>query len=68
MLFEKEDFKSAAKLFKQLIKSDENNSDALYKLGICYVELNKMREAKKILNNLYYIDMGLYDSLNIFIN
>ena len=42
----------------------ENNIDALSKLGIVYIKLNKKREAQKIANKLYYLDKEKYNNLN----
>ena len=45
------------------LKTDEDNIDALSKLGI-YIKLNKKREAQKIANKLYYLDKEEYNNLN----
>ena len=57
-----------AKNLKITLKMDEHNSDALYKLGVSYLNLNKKREAKKILNKLYYLDEIQYNALKTMIN
>ena len=62
-----QDFKSAAKHLKIASKKDTKNPNILFYLGLSYHHLNKNREAKKILNKLYYIDSNLHDSLNISI-
>ena len=59
-----EDFKKSAKYLKRVLKINKKNSNALYYLGLNYLKLNKKREVKKTLNNLYYLDSSLYDSLS----
>tara|TARA_B000000565_G_scaffold149879_1_gene113366 strand:- start:470 stop:691 length:222 start_codon:yes stop_codon:yes gene_type:complete len=59
-----EDYKNSAKNLKISLKTDENNIDALSKLGIVYIKLNKKREAQKIANKLYYLDKEEYNNLN----
>jgi len=63
-----DDFKKSSKHLKKVIRRNKQNSAALYYLGLNYLKLNKRREAKKTLNNLYYLDSSLYDSLSQVIN
>ena len=57
-------FKEAATYLKKVTKSEGQNAIAFFHLGLSYLQLNKKREAKKVLNNLYYINITLHDSLN----
>ena len=53
---------------EKALKINPDDAKSQYQLALTYLQLNKVREARKKLNILYMLDMNMYDSLNYHIN
>ena len=62
------EYRGAAKSLKKALKINPDDAKSQYQLALTYLQLNKVREARKKLNILYMLDMNMYDSLNYHIN
>jgi len=49
---EAEDYKSASKMFRDIIAGDSLNYDAIYHLAYCYHNLNRDKKALKALRKI----------------
>ena len=54
IFFSNKKYSDAINEFKQVLKYDNSNkkSEALYKMGLCYIKTNNNSEAKKMFNNI----------------
>ena len=55
-------FEDASAIYEELLKTDNNNSKILYKLGFCYTKQNRLIEAVKLLTECVYITPGDYNA------
>lgn len=58
------DFALAARLYKSVLKDDENNKDVLLKLGTCYVRANQDEKALEPYLKVLTFDKNNFDALN----
>ncbi|MBR4012629.1 MAG: tetratricopeptide repeat protein, partial [Spirochaetaceae bacterium] len=58
------DFALAARLYKSVLKDDENNKDVLLKLGTCYVRANQDEKALEPYLKVLSLDKNNFDALN----
>ena len=50
--YREREYKQASALFEQILKQDSANFRVVYHLAFCYVELNKMKKARKELEKI----------------
>jgi len=50
--YREREYKQASALFKQILNQDSTNFRAVYHLAFCYVELNKVKKARKELEKI----------------
>ena len=58
------DFALAARLYKSVLKDDENNKEVLIKLGTCYVRANQDEKALGPYLKVLSLDKNNFDALN----
>ena len=58
------DFALAARLYKSVLKDNENNKDVLLKLGTCYVRANQDEKALEPYLRVLSLDKNNFDALN----
>ena len=58
------DFALAARLYKSVLKDNENNKDILLKLGTCYVRANQDEKALEPYLRVLSLDKNNFDALN----